>query len=390
MFPINPLVAGLGSPPIPEARTWLSRYDGARGPAIDLSQAVPGYPPAPELLERLGAAAGSSDAARYGAITGDSPLRESYASHVSDLFRATIRAEDIAITAGCNLAFAATMLMLARAGDAVLLPTPWYFNYEMSLGMLRVEPRALPCLPGNGFVPDPADAEPLLDERVRAIVLLTPNNPTGAIYPASVIERFAQLCRSRGIWLVIDETYRDFLTPSLNVPHELFSGEAWRDHVVGLYSFSKGYAIPGHRVGAMIADKATIEQITKILDCLQICAPRPTQVALAWAIAGLSDWRSRNRVDIQRRGELFKSTMSGLPGWEIDAIGAYFAYLRHPCPGESARSVAERLAVERGILALPGSAFGPGQENYLRVSFPNIGPEVLTMLRERLAGFGPT
>jgi aspartate/methionine/tyrosine aminotransferase len=218
-LPINPLVAGLGSPPIPEARMWLSRYEGARGAPIDLSQAVPGYPPAPELLDRLGAAAKSSDAASYGPITGDPSLREAYASHVSEVFGGGIGAADVAITAGCNLAFGATMMLLARHGDAVLLPTPWYFNYEMTLGMLGIEARALPCRSGNGFVPDPADAEALLDERVRAIVLLTPNNPTGAVYPASVIEQFARLCRRKGIWLVVDETYRDFLPPSLSRSH---------------------------------------------------------------------------------------------------------------------------------------------------------------------------
>jgi aspartate/methionine/tyrosine aminotransferase len=131
-----------------------------------------------------------------------------------------------------------------------------------------------------------------------------------------------------------------------------------------------------------------IDQLTKVLDCLQICAPRPTQVALSWAIEGLADWRRRNRLDIHHRGEVFQRVMADVPGWQVGVLGAYFAYLRHPCPGQSARSVAERLAVERGVLGLPGSAFGPDQEDYLRVSFPNIGPEVLADLPTRLAGWG--
>ena len=191
ILPINPHLRDVGSPPIPEAQGWLKRYDGAHGPVIDLSQAAPGYPPPPELLARLGAAAGSADATRYGPIAGDAALREAYAAHASELYGAAVEPGEVAITAGCNLAFAMTAMLLAKAGEAILVPTPWYFNHAMTLGMLGVEARPLPCRAEAGFVPDPADADALIDERVRAVVLVTPNNPTGAVYPAAVIAAFA-------------------------------------------------------------------------------------------------------------------------------------------------------------------------------------------------------
>jgi hypothetical protein len=248
---INPLVADTGSPPIPEAQGWTRRYDGARGPLIDLSQAVPGTPPHPGLLERMAATAGAAAGAKYGPIAGDADLRQTYAAEMARIYDGRIDPADVAVTGGCNMAFFAAMILLARAGDAVLLPTPWYFNHQMTLDMLGVEPRALPCRAEAGFVPDPRDAEALIDERVRALVLVTPNNPTGAVYPAHVIEAFADLCRRRGLWLVIDETYRDFLPAGVNRAHGLLSGEAWRSHVIQLYSFSKSFGIPGHRTGAV-------------------------------------------------------------------------------------------------------------------------------------------
>jgi aspartate/methionine/tyrosine aminotransferase len=388
ILPINPRFADVGSPPIPEAQGWLRRYDGAHGPVIDLSQAAPGYPPPPEFLERLAAAAGSPDAARYGPIAGDLALREAYAAHVSDLYGAAVDPCEVAITAGCNLAFAMAAMLLAKAGDAVLLPTPWYFNHTMTLGMLGVEPRPLPCRPEAGFVPDPADAARLIDERVRAIVLVTPNNPTGAVYPAAVIEAFAELCRRRGVWLVLDETYRDFLPPSLDRAHGVFVGEGWREHVIGLYSFSKAYSIPGHRTGAIMADASAIAELAKILDSLQICPARPAQAVLPWAIPALSQWRGRNRASINERATAFRGAMAGLPGWRVDSIGAYFAYLRHPFSGETAQAVAERLAVERGVLTLPGSYFGPGQDEHLRIAFANVDAIGIAAAAERLAGLG--
>ncbi|HYY84956.1 MAG TPA: aspartate/tyrosine/aromatic aminotransferase, partial [Beijerinckiaceae bacterium] len=102
ILPINPHLRDVGSPPIPEAQAWLKRYDGAHGPLIDLSQAAPGYPPPPELLARLGTAAGSTDATRYGPIAGDADLRAAYAAHFAALYGGDIGAGDVAITAGCN------------------------------------------------------------------------------------------------------------------------------------------------------------------------------------------------------------------------------------------------------------------------------------------------
>lgn len=384
---INPLVADLGSPPIPEAQSWTRRYDGSRGPLIDLSQAVPGTPPHPGLLERMAASAGDPTGAKYGPITGDANLRQAYAADVARIYEARIEPADVAVTAGCNLAFFAAMILLARAGDAVLLPTPWYFNHQMTLDMLGIEARPLPCRAEAGFVPRPDDAEALIDERVRALVLVTPNNPTGAVYPAHVIEAFAELCRRRGIHLVIDETYRDFLPSGVNRAHGLFAADGWRETVVQLYSFSKAYGIPGHRTGAVIAEARLIEQLAKILDCVQICAPRTAQAALPWAIDALRDWREANRADINGRAARFRQALAATPEWQVESVGAYFAYVRHPFPGETAAAVAERLAVERGVLCLPGSYFGPGQDTHLRVAFANVGAEVLEGLSERLRGF---
>jgi aspartate/methionine/tyrosine aminotransferase len=384
---INPLVADVGSPPIPEAQSWTRRYDGSFGPLINLSQAVPGNAPHPGLLERLAATAGSASAAQYGPISGDPDLRQAYAAEVSRIYEGRIEPGDTAVTAGCNLAFFAAMMLLARRGDAILLPTPWYFNHQMSLDMLGIETRPLPCRPEAGFVPKVEDARALIDDKAKAIVLVTPNNPTGAVYPAHVVESFAELCRERGIHLVVDETYRDFLPTGMNRAHGLFTSDEWRDTVIQLYSFSKSYAIPGYRMGAIAADAELVEQTSKILDCIQICAPRTAQAALAWGIEGLKDWREEKRAEINHRAQVFRQALAPLPEWRIESVGAYFAYLRHPFPEMTAQAVAEKLATERGVLCLPGSYFGPGQEGHLRVAFANVGADILAGLTERLRRF---
>ncbi len=208
---LNPLLLAADGPPIPAARAWVRRYAGAAGPLVDLSQAAPGSPPPPEMLERLAVAARTPDAARYGDIAGDRDLRATYARHLSTAYGGAVGADEVAVTAGCNQAYFVAAMTVARAGEALMLPVPWYFNYKTTLDLLGIGTVPLPCAAAAGFVPDPDAAERLLTTRVRAIVLVTPNNPTGAIYPAATIARFAELCRRRGIRLILDETYADFL-----------------------------------------------------------------------------------------------------------------------------------------------------------------------------------
>jgi aspartate/methionine/tyrosine aminotransferase len=388
MASCNPLVIEVASPPIPEAKIWGQTYDGAYGPFIDLSQAVPGYVAERSMLQRLAKAAGDPNLSGYGPILGDDALRQAYARHVTRLYRAAIDPSQVAITAGCNQAFFVSVIGLAKSGDAIILPYPWYFNHQMTLAMLGIEVRALQCRPETGFVPDPHDAAELIDERVKAIVLVTPNNPTGAVYPAETIAAFQDLCERHSIALMIDETYRDFLALDQLPPHQLLSRPEWPHTVVQLYSFSKAYCIPGHRLGAIVAGGSFLHQIEKVLDSLQICAPRAGQTALVWGLDALSEWRDDNRMEIERRALALTEALRLAPEWRIESIGAYFAYARHPFAGTSAVEIAAKLARERGILGLPGSYFGAGQERHLRLAFANVTADVLRMLGPRLSGFG--
>ncbi|MXN65852.1 aminotransferase [Stappia sp. GBMRC 2046] len=388
MAEVNRLIVDTATPPIPEAQGWLAGYSGAYGPSVNLSQAVPGDPPPQSFFDRLSAAAALPEAAKYGDIFGDRGLRDAFAEDVNTLYGARISANETAITAGCNQAFFVSVMAVAKAGDAVLLPVPWYFNHKMTLDMLGIEARPLPLSAEEGFLPDAAQTAELVDGKVKAIVLVTPNNPTGAVYPDATLQAFRELCEARGIWLIVDETYRDFLPEGGKAPHSLFSAPAWQEAVISLYSFSKAYAIPGHRVGAIVASSDFVREAGKILDCVQISPPRVPQLALPWAIRELKNWREETRATILERIEAFRAALQPFPEWRIDQIGAYFAYLRPPFREVAARDVAAALARETGVLTLPGSYFGPGQENHLRVAFANVDAETLSGLGERFAAAG--
>ncbi|MDW5312612.1 aminotransferase [Rhizobium sp. PL01] len=383
----NPLIAKLSPPPVPSVLAWAKAYDGSRGPLIDLSQAVPGYPPHPDMLKWLSETAASAAFTGYGAIEGEQVLRTAYAAHVSGLYGASVSDDNIHVTSGCNQAFICTAMAVAGAGDTILMTNPFYFNQQTTLAMLGIGVELVPCDAGNGFLPDIEAIAAALKPGIRALALVTPNNPTGSVYPPALLRQIFDLCRANGTWLILDETYRDFLPDGSGAPHDLLTIDRWQDSLVCLYSFSKSFCIPGHRLGAITAGPAVVEQVAKIMDNLQICAPRSAQAAVATAIPALDAWRAGNRAEIANRAEALKQVMGKLKGWKLQAIGAYFAYIRHPYPDIRSEFVAEKLAKIAGIVCLPGDYFGEGQEGYLRFAFANADVETILKLEERLSTF---
>jgi aspartate/methionine/tyrosine aminotransferase len=384
---IAPTAAAVSVPPIPACRAWAKRYGGGHGRPLDLTQAVPGWAPHPEMLDALARAAGDPAAATYGLLEGETALREVLAEETRLFYGGDAEADDLRITAGANIGFNLAMTVIAAPGDEVLLPAPWFFNHEMALALRGARAVPLPCGAADGFLPDPERAAALVGPRTRAIVLVTPNNPTGAVMPPELVGRFAELCRERGLWLVLDETYRDFLPEGQHTPHGLFRRPDWREFVVQLYSFSKAYCIPGHRVGAVAAGPAFRAEFVKAVDNIQICPPRPPQFALAWAVPALRKWRAGNRARIAARAAAFRRALAaGAPEWRIDAIGAYFAWVRVPDGAPDSAAAAERLATERGVISLPGGVFGPGGERHLRLAFANTDEDAIAEVPPRLAG----
>lgn len=384
---INPLIDKLSAPPIPAVQAWAREYDGAHGPLIDLSQAVPGYPPHPDMLRFLGEAASSVAYAGYGPIEGETVLREAYARHVGNLYGAEIKAGNIHITSGCNQAFIAAIMCVAQSGDTVLATDPFYFNHQSSLEMLGIRSETMLCRAENGFVPDIEDVRAALHKGVRALVLVSPNNPTGAIYPPQLLAQIYAACRDNGTWLLLDETYRDFLSDADQAPHDLFKEADWPSHLIQLYSFSKSFCIPGHRLGAIVAGADMVANVAKAMDNLQICATRAPQIAVSRAIEPLQSWRDDNRKEIARRAEALRVSMSNVVGWHVEAVGDYFAFVRHPYEGSSSVAVAERLAKTTGIITLPGSFFGESQDAFLRFAFANVDVGGIEATAARLSCF---
>ncbi|MEO1695591.1 MAG: aminotransferase, partial [Pseudomonadota bacterium] len=322
-------------------------------------------------------------ASTYTEIVGRADLRAALAADLTTRYGAALDADDVMITAGCNQAFCAAIDAIAGAGDNVILPVPYYFNHDMWLQIRSVEARYLTVDRATGMVPDPAALDALIDGRTRAIMLVTPNNPSGAIAPPETIAHFYRIAQKHGIALILDETYRDY-APADASPHALFSDPDWRDTVVHLYSFSKAYSLTGYRVGALACGGAIRDNAIKIQDCVQICAPHIGQLAALYALQNLQAWKQAAADAMAARGDAFRAAFAAADtGFTLESVGAYFAYVRHPFAAP-AEAVAARLARDHGIVTLPGTFFGPGQEQHLRLAMSNVTEARLPELVDRL------
>jgi aspartate/methionine/tyrosine aminotransferase len=385
-YRVNPLLEGIAPPPIAEAHSWIKdRIFPADKPLIDVCQAVPGYPPPAALTDHLASIIGEPATSRYTDIEGLPALREALAADMTRAYGGAVRAEQVLITAGCNQAYCLTTLALAKPGDEIILPLPYYFNYQMWLDMQGIAARHVSFRPDNAGIPDFDEVAAAIGPKTRALLLISPNNPTGAVYAPSVIRRFYELAKSRGIALILDETYRDFM-PHDAAAHDLFGDPDWDRTLIHLYSFSKVFCLTGYRVGAMVGAPALVAEVAKAMDTVAICAPRIGQLAAISGLASLSDWRQGNtRLMRDRLAALQQALSRNDLGYELVSAGAYFAYLKHPHRGLSATSVARRLVDRQNLLSLPGSMFGPGQEDFLRVAFANVDKSLMPEIAARLA-----
>jgi aspartate/methionine/tyrosine aminotransferase len=380
---VSPAILRIEAPPIAEAMTWVRPAQRNRE-LLNLCQAVPSYAPAESLQTEIADLARDPAIHLYTDIHGIPELRSALAQHMAEDYRGHINPENVSITSGCNQAFCAAIMAVAQRGDNVVLPVPYYFNHQMWLDMLGVEKRLVPAFAEARAYPLPEEAAALIDERTRAIVLCSPNNPTGAIYPPHIVEGFYDLANASGIALIIDETYKDFRS-SPEPLHNLFAKPDWPDTFVQLYSFSKVFAMTGYRVGSIIAGSKMLAEAEKILDCMAICAPQISQRAALFGLANLEDWKQgKQRLMEERRAALLAAFNNSGLSYKLISSGAYFAYVKHPFANVTAKSVAMRLASEHDVLCLPGSMFGPDQESYLRFAFANSPAENMALLVERL------
>lgn len=377
-FPISAHIRNVHFPPISEVKSWIAgKEPDPERPLIDLCQAVPDYPPARELTDHLAGILHDPLISKYSPDEGLPEVRNAVCDRYRRIYGARITPGEICLTIGASQAFWLAMVTLCREGDEVIVQVPYYFDHAMALDMLGIHGVYAPFIESSGGLPSVEAIAGLITPKTRAILLVTPSNPTGAVTPPETLAELYRLAERHRIALVLDETYNEFIAGGRR-PHELFTMTDWNDHFIHITSFGKTYALTGYRAGMLVASKAFIHHALKAQDTMAVCQPRITQHAVRFGVDHLDSWVAANRLMMERRHDRFctEFMQSGNP-FRLVASGAFFAWVRHPFAGKTGREVARQLAEESGLLTLPGEVFGPGLTDYLRLAFGNIKEETI-------------
>ncbi len=385
---MSPLITKVHFPPISEVKRWLADRPDDGQELIDLCQAVPDYAPAAELTEYLAGLLTDPLISKYSPDEGLPEVRTSICDYYGRRYGGALMPDNLCLTIGASQAFWLAIVTLCRAGDEVIVQAPCYFDHPMALDILGIRTVFAPFIEEEGGIPNPAAIESLITPGTRAILVVSPSNPTGAIIPADTLRALFDVAGQHSIALILDETYNEFIPGGVR-PHELFIDPAWGDHFVQIASFGKTYALTGYRAGMLVASREFIHHALKAQDTMAVCQPRITQHAVKFGVEHLERWVAANREMMSRRHDMFRSEFTQ-PGnrFQLVTSGAFFAWVRHPFKGCSGRQAAKRLVDEAAILCLPGEVFGPGLQDYLRLAFGNIREEAIPEAVKRFRQLG--
>jgi aspartate aminotransferase len=305
------------------------------------------------------------------------PLREALRERIRRVGGLEYGPDEITVTQGGVQGVSAVFASLLSPGDEVLIPDPAWPNYEMLARLRGAVPVAYPLLPGDGFVPDPEDVAARITSRTKVIVLNSPGNPTGTVFPAEIVRAIVELGARRGVWVLSDEVYDELVfegTPAN-------AAQYGPDGVVGVYSFSKTYAMTGWRVGYVAAPKALAALLGTVQEPLLSCISGVSQHAALAALQGpqqcVADMRESYR---NRRDVLVGLLRAG--GFEVvEPHGAFYQMLPL-APGADARLAALDLLGD-GVSVAPGTAFGAVAADHFRLSLASSEP-VLRQAVERI------
>ena len=372
-------MAGVQTPIIPTVAHWIATNPGT----ISLGQGVVFYPPPPSLhrgLEKFGLDPLNH---RYNSVAGLPELLEQVRTKL-EFENSTKITQDraILVSAGSNMSLINILFAITDPGDEVILLSPYYFNHEMAIQMLGCKPVAIPTQPD--FQPDLEQLTSAITSRTRAIVTVSPNNPTGAVYPEITLRQINTLCREFGIFHISDEAYEYFVHG--NTPHFSPSSiEGSSPYTLTLHSLSKSYGFASWRIGYSVVPIFLMEALIKVQDTQLICAPVVSQFAAVEALkTGPSYCRSQMEIIRENRNILI-SELSKLEGrCKIPtAEGAFYILLRLDTRLDSVE-VARRLVAEFKVAVIPGIAFGIKSECLLRIGYAALEPSATREAASRL------
>ncbi|WP_415380581.1 pyridoxal phosphate-dependent aminotransferase [Halosimplex sp. TS25] len=318
--------------------------------------------------------AASAGRTKYTSNAGIRELREAVAAYLGrDGGPTPDPASEVAITTGGVEALHLAIHTVADPGAEVVVPTPAWPNPISQAKLADAVPVEVPMPAEEGFAPDAERIVDAIGPDTAAVLLTSPSNPTGQVFPTEAVERVVAAAGEHGAYVLADEVYRELTygerPPRTAAVADRLDREEW---VLSVGSVSKTYAMTGWRVGWLAGPDDVLSQVTKIRESTTSCVNTPAQYAAIAALTGPQEPVDEMKAAFRERREYVMDRIEDIPRISVARPdGAFYAFVDVSALDGSSSAVAERLLAEHGVVTAPGAAFGAGGEGHLRLSFAN-------------------
>ncbi|MBN3892477.1 MAG: pyridoxal phosphate-dependent aminotransferase [Nostoc sp. JL31] len=374
------------SPIIPVVGELIKNSPGT----ISLGQGVVSYNPPDEAIEFLAKFLAEPANNLYKSVEGIPPLLTALAGQLQAFNGIEINGENcIVVTAGSNMGFMNAILAITNPGDEIILNTPYYFNHEMAIAMAGCRP-VLVATDENYQLRPEAIAQ-AITPKTRAVVTISPNNPTGVVYSEAALRQVNQICGTANIYHISDEAYQYFTYNGVkHVSPGSFDNSS--EYTISLYSFSKAYGFASWRIGYMVIPKHLLVAVKKVQDTILICPPVISQYAALGALQAKDEYLKSHigalaqpAVGIAQVRQLVLDSLNRLQGLcsIIPANGAFYFFLKVHTQ-MNAFELVKRLIQEHKVAVIPGTTFGMDDGCYLRIAYGALQKETAKEGIERL------
>ena len=366
-------------PVIPHVANLIRQTTGT----ISLGQGVVHYPPPPQALEALHSFGNEIGEHHYQAARGLPELQEALHSKLADENGIDVdRTKVLMVTAGSNMGFYHALLAIADPGDEIIISSPYYFNHEMAIAMANCRAVLVPTDDAYQLCVD--DIAAAINPRTRAVVTISPNNPTGAVFCREDLTAVNKLCKQHGLYHFSDEAYEYFTYDGAThwSPASLPDSAG---HTISLFSFSKGFGMASWRVGYMVAPAHLQPALEKAQDTILICPPVISQRAAIGALQAGASYCRQFTADLAIVRQLCLDRLSVLGDRcrVPDTRGAFYLLARLQTTS-SALSVVEKLIRDFHVAVIPGEAFGLLDACHVRIAFGALRQDTVAEGMDRL------
>lgn len=311
---------------------------------------------------------------RYTATAGILSLRERLVAKLDSVNGIKAAVENINCTVGGVGGIAAAIAALVEPGDEVLLPDPAWPNYRLMLAWAHGKLVPYPCRPENHFLPEPREVEKLITPRTKLIIVNSPCNPTGALFPRQLLEELVEMAVKHNLYLLSDECYDQVI---LDGEHHSPASFCTDGRVISAFTFSKTYAMTGWRVGYVVASAEISDSITKILESNSSCLPTICQKAAEAALDGPREPLARMVESYRERRDLCVGLLEEAGMLIARPQGAFYIMADVSGSGMDSRQFAFDLVKTKQVAVAPGTAFGQTAKHSVRISLAS-SPEDLS------------